>query len=153
MNFNDMWFHLVNSNDMIIGCCSAKIEDNKYIFDDVYVEEEFRGHNYAKLLLLYAMKSVRTNNDNASFQITVHDYNTPAVKTYSKIFGKPIRVENNMFLYSGITENELEIQLKKSSFSQYSLKSLIISLKKKSTHVHKNMNQINKSIRFYLSDK
>jgi GNAT superfamily N-acetyltransferase len=113
MIFNDMWFHLVNSNDMIIGCCSAKIEDNKYIFDDVYVEEEFRGHNYAKLLLLYAMKSVRTNNDNASFQITVHDYNTPAVKTYSKIFGKPIRVENNMFLYSGITENELEIQLKK----------------------------------------
>ena len=80
MNFNDMWFLLVNNNDMIIGCCSAKIEDNKYTFDNVYVEEEFRGHNYAKLLLLYEVKSVRTNNINASFQITAHDYNTPDIK-------------------------------------------------------------------------
>ena len=41
--------------------------------------------------------------------ITIHR----TLKTYSKIFGEPIRVENNMFLYSGIPENELEIQLKK----------------------------------------
>ena len=111
MSSNDMWFHLVNNNDMIIGCCSVKIEDNKYIFDDVFIEEEFRGNNYAKLLLLYAMKSVRANNINASFQITAHDNYIPAVKTYSRIFGEPIRVENNMFIYSGITEHELEMQL------------------------------------------
>ena len=114
MNSNDIWFHLVNNNDMIIGCCSAKIERNsRYIIDDVFVEEKFRGNNYSKLLLLYAMKSVRANNINASFQITAHDYNTPAVRTYSKIFGKPIRVKNNMFVYSGIPEHELEMQLKK----------------------------------------
>lgn len=113
MSSQDMWFHLVNSNDMIIGSCSVKIEDNTYIFDDVYIEEEFRGNNYAKLLLLNAMKSVRTNNINAYFQISAHDDNIPAVKTYSKIFGEPIRVENNEFVYSGITENELEMQLKK----------------------------------------
>ena len=111
MTSQDMWFHLVNNNDMIIGCCSAKIEDNKYIFDDVFIEEEFRGNNYAKLLLLYAMKSVRANNINASFQISAQNNYIPAVKTYSRIFGKPIRVENNMFIYSGITEHELEIQL------------------------------------------
>ena len=111
MSSQDMWFHLVNNNDMIIGCCSVEIEDNTYIFDDVYVEEEFRGNNYAKLLLLYAMKSVRANNIDASFQITVHDYNVPAVKTYSRIFGEPIRVENNMFTYSGIPQHELEMQL------------------------------------------
>ena len=113
MNSQDMWFHLVNSNDMIIGCCSVKIEDNTYIFDDVYIEEEFRGNNYAKLLLLNAMKNVRANNINASFQISAHDDNIGAVKTYSKIFGEPIRVEKNEFVYSGITENELEMQLKK----------------------------------------
>jgi uncharacterized protein (DUF1810 family)/GNAT superfamily N-acetyltransferase len=113
MNSNDMWFHLVNNNDMIIGCCSVEIEDNTYIFDDVYVEEEFRGHNYAKLLLLYAMKSIRANNIDASFQITAHDYNTPAIKTYSKIFGEPIREENNMFIYSGIPQHELDMQLAK----------------------------------------
>jgi RIO-like serine/threonine protein kinase len=111
MSSQDMWFHLVNNNDMIIGCCSVEIEENKYIFDDVFIEEEFRGNNYAKLLLLYAMKSVRANNIDASFQITAHDYNTPAVKTYSRIFGEPIRVENNMFVYSGVTEHELEMQL------------------------------------------
>jgi predicted GNAT family N-acyltransferase len=111
MSSQDMWFHLVNNNDMIIGCCSVEIEENKYIFDDVFIEEEFRGNNYAKLLLLYAMKSVRTNNINASFQITAHDYNIPAVKTYSRIFGEPIRVENNMFTYSGIPQHELEMQL------------------------------------------
>jgi predicted GNAT family N-acyltransferase len=111
MTSQDMWFHLVNNNDMIIGCCSVKIEDNKYIFDDVFIEEEFRGNNYAKLLLLYAMKSVRANNINASFQITAQDDYIPAVKTYSRIFGEPIRVENNMFIYSGITEDELEMQL------------------------------------------
>jgi predicted GNAT family N-acyltransferase len=113
MSSQDMWFHLVNSNDMIIGSCSVKIEDNTYIFDDVYIEEEFRGNNYANLLLLNAMKSVRTNNINASFQISAHDDNIPAVKTYSKIFGEPIRVEKNEFVYYGITENELEMQLKK----------------------------------------
>jgi ribosomal protein S18 acetylase RimI-like enzyme len=113
MSSQDMWFHLVNNNDMIIGSCSVKIEDNTYIFDDVYIEEEFRGNNYANLLLLNAMKSVRTNNINASFQISAHDDNIPAVKTYSKIFGEPIRVEKNEFVYSGITENELEMQLKK----------------------------------------
>ena len=111
MSSNDMWFHLVNNNDMIIGCCSVKIEDNKYIFDDVFIEEEFRGNNYAKLLLLYAMKSVRANNINASFQISAQNDYIPAVKTYSSIFGKPIRVENNMFIYSGITEDKLEMQL------------------------------------------
>ena len=113
ISYNDIWFHLVNNNDMIIGCCSVGKKDNIYIIDDVYVEEKFRGHNYANLLLLYAMKSVRTNNSNASFQITAHDDNIPAVKTYSRIFGEPIRIENNMFLYSGIPENELEKQLKK----------------------------------------
>jgi uncharacterized protein (DUF1810 family)/predicted GNAT family N-acyltransferase len=111
MNSNDMWFHLVNNNDMIIGCCSAKIEDNTYIFDDVFIEEKFRGNNYAKLLLLYAMKSVKANNIDASFQITAHDHNIAAVKTYSRIFGEPIRVENNMFIYSGITDHELEMKL------------------------------------------
>ena len=113
MSSQDMWFHLINSNDMIIGCCSVKKEDNTYIFDDVYIEEEFRGNNYANLLLLNAMKSVRANNINASFQISAHDDNIPAVKTYSKIFGEPNRVENNEFVYSGILQNELEMQLKK----------------------------------------
>jgi ribosomal protein S18 acetylase RimI-like enzyme len=95
MSWQDMWFHLVNANDMIIGCCSAKIKDNTYVFDDVYIEEQFRGNNYAILLLLNAMESVMSNNINARFQISAHDDNIPAVKTYSRIFGEPIRVENN----------------------------------------------------------
>jgi N-acetylglutamate synthase-like GNAT family acetyltransferase len=101
INSQDMWFHLVNNNDMIIGCCSVKIEDNTYIFEDVYIEKKFRGNNYAILLLLNAMESVWANNINACFQISANYDNIPAVKTYSKIFGEPIRVENNMFIYSG----------------------------------------------------
>jgi hypothetical protein len=100
MSWQDMWFHLVNSDDQIIGCCSAKIKDNTYIFDDVYIEEKFRGNNYAILLLLNAMESVMANNMNARFQISAHDDNMPAVKTYSRIFGEPSAKENNMFVYS-----------------------------------------------------
>jgi hypothetical protein len=73
---------------MIIGCCSAKIKDNTYIFDDVYIEEQFRGNNYAILLLLNAMESIMVNNMNTRFQISAHDDNIPAVKTYSRIFGE-----------------------------------------------------------------
>ncbi len=86
---------------MIIGCCSVKIEDNTYIIEDVYIEGKFRGNNYAMLLLLNAMESVCANNINARFQISANYYNIPAFKTYSKIFGEPIRVENKMFVYFG----------------------------------------------------
>jgi hypothetical protein len=93
----DMFFHLIDSNDMILACCSVNIKDNKHVIDDVFVEEEFRGNNYAMLLLLNVMKN--GENENLQFHIIAHDTNIPAVKTYQTIFGDPYKIEKNMLYF------------------------------------------------------
>ncbi len=53
-----LWFTLVNSNNEIIGECSIEEISDKdsYIktfeFHDVFIQEKFRGNNYAELMIL-----------------------------------------------------------------------------------------------------
>jgi GNAT superfamily N-acetyltransferase len=83
---SDIWFHLINDSDDIIAICSVSINLNFYEIKDVFVEEKFRGNNYATLLLINVLNSF-DNFDN--FRIFAYKCNIAAIKTYEKIFGKP----------------------------------------------------------------
>lgn len=93
-----LWFHLVNNNDEIIGCCSVN-KDKIYTIGDVYIEKKFRGNNYAVLLLINVIDKIIINDNNARFQIMAHDTNIAAIITYQKIFGNPSKKENNMIYF------------------------------------------------------
>lgn len=81
MEINDMWFHLVKGED-IIACCSILIQNEIYNINDVYVEEKFRGNNYAYSLLLNVLSSI----GDKQYSICASLDNIPAIKTYQKIF-------------------------------------------------------------------
>jgi hypothetical protein len=88
---SDMWFILVNENDDIIAECSSEITtNNNFSICDVFVEEKFRGNNYAELLLINILYHFDILNIHYNYSIVAHIDNIPAVKTYTKIFGKPI---------------------------------------------------------------
>lgn len=87
----DMWFILVNNNNDIIAECSSEItKNNTFSIDDVFVQEKFRGNNYAELLLINILYHFDILNIQYNYSIVAHIDNIPAVKTYTKIFGEPI---------------------------------------------------------------
>lgn len=101
LNWQDYWFHLVNSNDEIIASCSVnKNQDGTYEIFDVFVEEKFRGNNYAVLLLMNVL--YHFGESKTSFKITTDVNNIPAIKSYKKVFGKPVQIdeENVYFILS-----------------------------------------------------
>jgi GNAT superfamily N-acetyltransferase len=91
LNWTDLWFHLVRGTD-IIACCSVKITDNIYQIDDVFVEEQFKGNNYAFLLLINVIIYIKEINENNIIEICGHISNSPAIITYRKLFGKPYKI-------------------------------------------------------------
>lgn len=99
LNWCDFWFHLVNQDDEIIGCCSVTIDDKDeyYVINDVLIEEKFRGNNYAILLLLNAINHF--NDSTLTFKICAHIDNLPAVKTYNKVFGDPVNSDETYFYF------------------------------------------------------
>ncbi len=93
------WFTLVNEHDDIIGECSISNRHNlsnkdllikTFEFHDVFVEEEFRGNNYAELMILNVLYYLDQNYCYYNYIIKTDGDNLPAIKTYTKICGSPI---------------------------------------------------------------
>ena len=87
LNYSDIWFHLINENDEIIACCSVLVNKNCYQIDDVFVEEQFRGNNYAILLLMNVLFVF--NDSKQKIILFTSEDNIPAIKTYERLFGSP----------------------------------------------------------------
>ena len=88
----DYWIILINNEtEKIIGTCSITIVNHIYIIDDVFIEEEFRGNNYAEVLL----KDVLKVFPNKAFKIKAHNTgqaeDIAAFKTYFRVFGQPYK--------------------------------------------------------------
>ena len=100
LNTNADWFHLVNSNEDIIALCTVnKNKDKSYEICDVWVEEKFRGHNYSVLLImnvLYYFGNTKYyfGNTKSKFKISTTIENIPAIKSYKKVFGNPVQIDN-----------------------------------------------------------
>jgi hypothetical protein len=95
LKFSDMWYHLINDNDDIIGCCSVSLKNGYYKIDDVYIEENFRGNNYSLLLLMNVLYLHDDINNKFILQTSIS--NIPAIKTYEKIFGKGKKYKEQIF--------------------------------------------------------
>lgn len=93
LNSQDYWFHLINSNEEIIALCSVnKNKNGIYEIYDVWVEEKFRGHNYSVLLLMNVLYNF--GDTNSKFKISTSIKNIPAIKSYKKVFGNPVQIDN-----------------------------------------------------------
>jgi len=93
LSTNADWFHLVNSNEDIIALCTVnKNKNGTYGIYDVWVEEKFRGHNYSVLLLMNVLYYF--GDINAKFKISTSIDNIPAIKSYKKVFGNPVQIDN-----------------------------------------------------------
>ena len=101
--WGDIWFHLINQNDEIIAMCSIAIDKNTNIYEihDVYVEEKFRGNNYATLLLVNVLNELIIINPKPTIIIKASIDNHPAFQTYKKVFGNPISIENKKAKFVG----------------------------------------------------
>ncbi len=102
------WFTLVNEHDEIIGECSISNRHNVYNndsliktfeFHDVFVEKEFRGNNYSELMILNVLYYLDQNYSYYNYVIKTDGDNLPAIKTYTKICGKPI-FKNKQAIFS-----------------------------------------------------
>lgn len=105
-------FTLTNEFDEIIGECSitdiSKKKSNlkTFEFHDVFIFEKFRSNNYAQLMLLNVLYWLDQKYGYYNYIIKALDSNYPAIKTYTKICGKPyiangfatfqhVNIENN----------------------------------------------------------
>lgn len=111
-----LWFTLVNSNNEIIGECSIEEISDKdsYIktfeFHDVFIQEKFRGNNYALLMITNVLYYLDKNYYYYDYIIKTCDNNYPALKTYKKILGEPV-YENGYAVFKYIHSiDNLEIQ-------------------------------------------
>jgi GNAT superfamily N-acetyltransferase len=85
--------YLVNDDDEILAECSLNDWGNNVRrIDDVFVEEKYRGNKYATILFNKMIQYHNDNNQYYKYVISAHNYNTPALKTYTSVFGKPDKI-------------------------------------------------------------
>ncbi len=93
-----LWFTLINEKNEIIGECSVSNRHNvgkklfvkTFEFHDVFIQEKFRGNNYAELMILNVLAYLDEHFGYYNYIIKTSGTNLPAIKTYYKICGQPI---------------------------------------------------------------
>jgi len=96
----DYYFILYNKNNIIAELSISKKDNNIYQIDDVLVKEEYRGNNYAGLLLMNTLLYFEELNKNILINIFCSYDNKIAYKCYEKIFGNPYKINNNYAYFS-----------------------------------------------------
>lgn len=89
---------------IVLAKCSVQCSDNK---EDVFIHDVFvpvvnRGHGYAQVLLRLVLERL----DCFEVHVQASSDNVPANKTYKKVFGAPVAVED------GFTHYYFEKQIK-----------------------------------------
>lgn len=95
----EYWCTLYSKDDIILAECSIEhIDKNLFEIHDVFVDEKFRGNNYAVLLILNTILYIKDNFPESDIEIKCYTVNKSAYSCYSKIFGDPY-FEDDDFTY------------------------------------------------------
>lgn len=103
----DFWFALCSESDQIVAetvvskarfVCSRKLRH--YHITDLFVPEQYRGHNFAMVLILNLLYHFDQYEEDIEFRIEAYTDNIPAYRSYSKIFGDPFYVRSGKAYFS-----------------------------------------------------
>ena len=90
----DFWFILYNDDIPVAECSLIYENDNVYEFNDVLVYQEYRGNNYANILISKIIDYMKQENKTKiTLKIISYLDNKASYNSYKKIFGEPYKTD------------------------------------------------------------